>query len=1397
MTGTTKLVERWASDAGVTFEGFEDIKIPSRHIVQEKLDEFVDYCLNARKPTIRVILGEWGEGKTDAYKRYLVPRTKKDNNLAFFVSASTLSNGYDLPNVRKLLETTSLSAVRFLTVLFNSIREESKEGRIPNIQEFDDANEFLNHCLKNLIGEDNSKKIFVFVDEFEELLLKLTRLNEIISGIKEVVNGRFPEIDENGTYPGSLHLILAATPDAFYKLQVSDDTSLIFGGLGRRAGVIELPTIPKSEGIDFLFSLLRYCYKNTLPRTLPFLSCGILQSIFRICQGNPGSMVALFTRALASAKTEHDKMNVIDSPHFLRFLEKEKVFVYGGQSPCLEAESLRRLMSVLEDQRNAVAAKRCSLLFKTLAGELGPFSIGELEKRIEDKQVKNYASIVNNELKNKEGLERTIIKVAPPRQDKQLSDVMEAIKGFIVIENDRKYLTIDAYAEPLELFQDRITFFEFETSGIKQKLFLPSDRASIQTFFEGVSYERAIEIENLFQRKLISEQEYYVLSDQVQNLLFPTPIPKELEFVTDRQLRMKIWRDIGKNLAADFSSNMPQALINIIELNGELKIRYKTEQIQKTPTKFVEIVRGNLRINSLFFAKNSDITPEDVEDIAKWKKATRPPIHCVFVIYAGEITEATRDKIRNKNFGKDGDYSILLLPLHTALAKRFISVYRAHSEYRENVNENVLATAIDRLVGEIGIEEQIDEWLSFQTEKGLVIHELRPESTSNVRQLADTLRFFININQPTTLQDAYEKNRNDLMRFIRYEAKLGLIPDIEEPQFARISDDLVKAGFLSKKGDIYEVSTHPVEKYFLDLLQKQRKLSQKELEENFILESPRLLRDVFIPLLEYKGLISTEGDYYVLTDRSAKLAEVRRDIEKVKRLLQKDEYVKYGYLFMTKERGQLFFHISEFSQYIENLEADAFKSADEDRSLRTSVLIQKLIGHFTDEISPLFDRAAGEAVEVQRKTRDNVEEFRNSLETVSKECDRWLKLQFSVDSVVEVANASNSLKEIERLAGLGPEDVSRYIKQMDKNDFSFRKTEEETHHFNPKLHLIAKAAATVSQQFEASKTTLREVQRFFTDLDEKSNKLEKSIRQTQIPDEYQLSKSLYGILRNFLSSLFPQLKPVSFEVVKISQIDDHVRNTRDSIEANLDDLNFSSRSLAELAKDEKQFVQALGGYEELSKHASWIFDTSDTKQAAIGFVQAVQAVRERYHRELSSIRVNDAEELLRWIEAMRIVLGELRRELDSNKPMLGIAFKKIIDRAKSFVTNTETIMQIIRGKYERESDRLPEDLSKIKTEASVSDLAQLKLRASEFMSLENNVRSSLYDSVKGVLGLNEVRVLEIIGRESRGSTNRWVSTKDLEAVVEEELKLNSNELQRIVEKLAQEGLLKQGVGLSL
>ena len=434
---TTKIFNKLPSDAGVVFEGFERITIKSRLDVKKKLEEFIDIVKSERKPTMRVIVGEWGEGKTDAFKRYIEPITKEIGYDAFFVSASTLSNSFELPDVKKLVNATPSSSLQFLVALFASIKAESQISAVTDPANFFDPNEFVEDSLVRLTT--NREKLIVFIDEFEELLLNLPILKKIISGIKETINGQFRPIYEGGKFEGYLHFIIAATPDAFYKLQVSEETSLIFGGLGRRVGVIELPEIRKHEGIPFLWELLKYCFDYNLPKPLPIKSIGILNGIYRITHGNPGNMVSKFTRLMNRAAREiddPDKMKVVDYKLFLDFFKNETIFVYGGSTPCIEVENYDRILNIVKDLKRAELGKACANVLSLLVGEYKPFASYEIEERIKITNAPNIVSIINNNLQRL-GIQKAILSVAKAKEGITLDDIKNKLSEFIIKEKDR------------------------------------------------------------------------------------------------------------------------------------------------------------------------------------------------------------------------------------------------------------------------------------------------------------------------------------------------------------------------------------------------------------------------------------------------------------------------------------------------------------------------------------------------------------------------------------------------------------------------------------------------------------------------------------------------------------------------------------------------------------------------------------------------------------------------------------------------------------------------------------------------------------------------------------------------------------------------------------------------
>ncbi|MEM1574159.1 MAG: hypothetical protein QXI49_06770 [Candidatus Methanomethylicaceae archaeon] len=1403
----TRIFDRLPNDAGVTFEGFEEIRIKSRESVKSKLEEFMEYCKDAKKPAIRVILGEWGEGKTDAYKRYIQPKSQKEGNYAFFVSASTLSNGYEVPYIKKLLERTSLSAVRFLVVLFSCVREELKEVKIPEVGKYEDPYAYLNDVLANLIGEKKTQRIFIFIDEFEELLLNPPRLRDIISGIKETINGRFTAIDENGKYEGCVHLIIAATPDAFYRLQVDEETSLIFGGLGRRVGVIDLPQISKQEGIEFLYALLKYSYKNNLPQPLPFDNMGVFHTLFRITQGNPGNLVSLFARLMNSARIGHDQIKNIDSEHLLKFLEKEQVFIYGGTTPCLETETLFRILKIVEEQKAKEIGQKCGILLKVLCGELKPFSIEELKNRIGYiKDIKNLISIINNDLRSREGIKRAVLKVSPLREGKSFNDVIEAFKEYITMEKEKKYIKIENYSESLNEFKDRITYFSIDENKIIPQIYLPSERYSIMSFLEGITLEKAIEIENLINRRLCKDEDYYLISEELLSRIFPIPVPRELEFIKNRELRMKLWREITKNLAEQYELYMPKALMNLLEKSGLFKLEEK--HVPRSNARVAELIINGIKINSLFYSVNGDVKTQDIEELNSLIKGMVPPIHCAILLYTGEVTPEAEDKIINKELGKEGENIILEVHLHPTLLKRIISIHRM-SFKPEEINESLFISMIKKIVTqELDFQNKLKEWLNSQEKRGVFIPDLLLKATSNPKELAEALKFYINfMEEENTIQEIFNKNKNELQRFIKYEAKkVGLIPDIELPKFIRLSEDLESNGFLIKSGDKYSLHPHIVEKRILNILKRKTRLLENELESYFIEEKARLLKDVFLPILEYKGLIRREWNSYSLNDRRQLVNEIEQEIRRFKQLIQTEKYHEYGYIFMTKteERGYRFIALREFEDLVEKIYQKTYEltEIDEEIILQKLSLLKRLLQHFKEEFIPLIKNAKDKIENILIDVRSIQTNLKDRIEQMKIECNNWLKLNFNAENVEEYKKIESILKNIEEYSKYEYEDIAKIVNDKFVNNdeilkkFYFRRDEEEAFYFNPKLYLIALKKDEFDQNYKTIEQILEELNVLFRDLNKRQNQIEREINKKTISESNKMSNSILKILAQLIKNVSPKIQPISFETISLLEIKKYVEQEMSSIKLNLDNIVGRLTRLDELNAREEEVLSLFKESKELSHHVLSVFDIKEYDMIANKFKLIVDEIINEYNKSLESIVFQDAQSLLQTMNNLILILDDFEGRIKREELSIKESWFKYSRELQNYIDNIDFILRLLEKRYNVNIKEFITELKEIQKDINVDHVRKVKLKLSEIEQKKNQIHQKLYEIIKPILDEKELQILELVVKKIRLEKKEWLPNQELYKIAKEKMGIQSREVEEILQKLTEKGLFRKGISLS-
>jgi hypothetical protein len=350
--------------AGVPFTGFGYAEIESRKSSVKQLRNFVRYCLKeATSPAVQVILGEWGEGKTEAFQRYIQTAVKVPN-YAYMVSASSVADS--LPKVRT---ESPLASLNLLAAIFYAVRHETEGDLVPPMERFIDTDQWVKATLK----EHDRGRILIFIDEFEELILDPPALTSLLSGLKELINKQYRPVTESGEYPGIISFFVSCTPDAYARMQRYQEIAEVFGSWERRISKTQLSSVTKRESVEFLYNLMHYAYEDNLPEQLPIKDLGVFYTLQTIGRGNLGALVTLFVKLFNAAVIDEQAMHIIDGDRLLSILRDETISVYGGTARCVEHRLLESLEAALDEQEVN--------LLRVLAGELKPFSVSQLIER--------------------------------------------------------------------------------------------------------------------------------------------------------------------------------------------------------------------------------------------------------------------------------------------------------------------------------------------------------------------------------------------------------------------------------------------------------------------------------------------------------------------------------------------------------------------------------------------------------------------------------------------------------------------------------------------------------------------------------------------------------------------------------------------------------------------------------------------------------------------------------------------------------------------------------------------------------------------------------------------------------------------------------------------------------
>ena len=924
---------------GIPFIGFEKAKIPGRESVAKLIDEFIKKTKNGKSIEVCLIRAEWGEGKTDAYSRYI---TKKlQNQFCFLVSTSTLSN-----RIRRIKNSTAQSntAVTFLASLLAALGDDleaKKDNFYKNlkISEISDPNKYLDLTFKKLFSK-NKKHCYIFLDEFEEILYNEDVKIDIISGLKEVMNQNYGPLSEKGSYQGRFHMFVACTPYAWNAITEDPQISHTMGSTKQRlaSSLITLPTLTRSDCYRLLTDLTKFTYQSNL-KQLPIISAGIFETIINISQKNPRALIQLYYQLMSNIdRINKSSVKCIDHYKLLKTLENTKIDVYGSEISAIEYENLKSIENVLTTSSKALT----EFLFLFI-GEHQPFSVDEIATRLNKskKDIANQINQINQLLLNNLNFDAGVESYLLLKQDKIFDSILEDFG--IVGEGKDQRIIFDSVEFNIDSLKNCVTFWKL---SIYPKLLIPiiliptnnTEFARLMNLDPYLTLKFHNKLKNFFEEKF--EKRHFRISSTLLENLFPSPNLLKFDFIANRLKRLEIRRKVIREM-------------------GEIKNREKIHEIltkaiidsfrfssfgYKDKGKYLKIETNlgtkKIEIPILIESSIENIAQERINQLVNLIKTT-PALLALF--FYQTISD---DSIKNQI---DSIEEIQKIPIERITIEQLLS-WNTAKQMRIKINPITEKHRITEIVEKLKIKQYLnDYWIPKAQKSGIIITDLQGMTDSGKDRNKSVISTFISTSNHTLDEqwDFYQKL--DRIKFYNEKSNFAA-EDIEsKEQWITWAVKLAKNSFISNpiqndnkpsEEPIIKILETPTEERILKLI-KENKNDVNEIKDEFILasESGDPLNDYYLSTLIQKGKIKEKSGKLELqvsidTELENKINSIQTFVENFGKNEQKNRY-----LCQTKKEG---FKVILESDYIELLNSllkkiKELRNEDDSSELKTKI----------------------------------------------------------------------------------------------------------------------------------------------------------------------------------------------------------------------------------------------------------------------------------------------------------------------------------------------------------------------------------------------------------------------------------------------------------------------------
>lgn len=785
--------------------------------------------------------------------------------------------------------------------------------------------------------------------------------------------------------------------------------------------------------------------------------------------------------------------------------------------------------------------------------------------------------------------------------------------------------------------------------------------------------------------------------------------------------------------------------------------------------------------------------------------------HLAIVIHVGEVTEQGREEIRIREI----DEHLLLIPLHTNLAKRLLIAYQAKTSYPQSIDDRLFRDSVTRLFKlEIELSRRVKEWLEQGVKAGIVLKDLYKATARGDRELADALKFYINrLGEPDIPENIFQANER-LMGFVPFGVRVGFIPDIESAaQLAKYTEDLAKNGFIRWDPDrtVHVTYTSPEER-LIRILERFETIRKTDIGAHFIncAQARNIFEDVYLNILKHKGVIEESKGLLSLVRREKALEEAQNVRAKYQELLkarkQQEEWPAFAHIFVTKQRDSRFITISELEAYLDELYDAVLMSAQQGQNevlMQRAALLCILAGHLQNSLLPKVEGAIQEARRISEDVFRQVDSLLEEVENLIPQYNKWLKQNIASENVreaKELRGGKERLREICR----APVAAAEIDEEEKKNDaFACQSWAKQDQYFNVALMRLQRSAELLRQRADRCRKTLEEMRGSLRAIEEIGQKTRNQLLTIRVSDKCKLSKVIHARLGEFLRVISatdvlpaPQMAVATAPTLTLDQMLQDLRNLCGPLEERYRKVDEALTALLKLVEVEENFQSACKRYEETSRKLTEKADVGPfrTQVQEIDCNRGKVLVRyESLEFDLQKSALHEAIEP-KGINQVRESVEQLVHEMEEATRQLRQVWEGYVRECKHFVDSVLELIRLAR----KEGAPLRTELVEIKSKRlieTIQDCEWPERPISDYESEKAGIRKATLDLLKETLDEAEGNALMAVIERREQSQKGWFNLTYLAQAIAEEMAISANEAEMLIRSLVRKGYLAEGVAI--